>query len=76
MKEVNYYCDICKKKINKPTEEKSCIAIKIGYTHDWEKELPLSEQLQDIRVCRECGIKINDIIRDMKLNYERMDINL
>ena len=74
MKEVNYYCDICKKKIRDPKAEKSCIAIKISYTCDWEKELPLAEQLQDIRVCKDCGIKVNDIIRDMKLNYERAGI--
>ena len=75
MKEINYYCDICKTKIKDPTAEKSCIAIKVDYTHDWEKDLPLAERLQDIHVCKDCGTKINDIIRDMKLNYERAGID-
>lgn len=65
MKQVKYFCDICKKEIGNPSEEFSCIAIDMKYVHNWEKDLPIARDIRDIRVCNKCGEKVNDFIIDL-----------
>ena len=66
MKEINYYCDICKEKIPNPMEEKTCIKINIDEVKNWENDVTRARLLQDIRVCHKCGTNINDMINRLK----------
>ena len=36
MKQVKYFCDICKKEISNSKAEMDCMAIEMNYTHNWE----------------------------------------
>lgn len=66
MKEVNYYCDICKEKIPNPTDENSCIKIGMDEVKNWEMDSIRARLLQDIRVCHKCGTYINNLINQAK----------
>ena len=66
MKQVKYFCDICGEERTDPKAEKDCIFINMNYTKSWETDLPYSELLQNIHVCKKCGTEINNIINQAK----------
>lgn len=59
MKQVLYYCDICKKRVENSKAELDCMAIDMDYTHNWETDMPIARKVKDLRVCKQCGEKVN-----------------
>lgn len=68
MKQVLYYCNICKKKITNPKAELDCMAIDMDYTKNWETDLPITRKVKDLRVCKECGEKVEQFINSIIVN--------
>ena len=68
MKQVKYFCDICKKEIKNPKAEKDCMHITMAYSNNWEIDLPISEHVKDIHVCRGCGEEIKLFINKMTID--------
>ena len=66
MKQVKYFCDVCGQEVKNPKEEKSCMHITMAYSKDWETELPISEHVKDIHVCKKCGEEIRLFINRMQ----------
>lgn len=65
MKQVKYFCDICKKEVKDSKAEKDCMHITMAYSKDWELDLPISEHVKDIHVCKQCGEKVNQFINSI-----------
>ena len=75
MKQVKYFCDICKKEISNSKAEMDCMSIEMNYTHNWETDLPLARKVKDIRVCKSCGEAINRYIDGMiSVNKPGMEV--
>lgn len=62
MKEVNYYCDICKDKIPQPHAEDSCYKLSLDVMKDWDNDMSRARLLYDKRLCKKCGTQIESII--------------
>ena len=68
MRQVLYYCDICKKKITNSKAELDCMAIDMDYTHNWETDMPIARKVKDLRVCKQCGEKVEQFINSITIN--------
>ena len=39
--------------------------ITMAYSKDWGLDLPISEHVKDIHVCKECGEKVNQFVNSI-----------
>lgn len=57
MKKVIYYCDICGKEINDPSED-PCINVTIEQVHNWDVALPRAKLYTNLNICDKCGKEV------------------
>lgn len=72
MKKVTFYCDICKKEIPEPVSARDSFRLKLFQQHDWGVELPMACLKYDMEICSDCATRIEDIIRDMKMDTRQL----
>lgn len=70
MKQVIYYCDICKEQVPNPKAEIDCTSITMDFTKSWETDLPLARKICDLRVCKKCGEQVNQFIKSITVKKQ------
>ena len=65
MKQVIYYCDICKQRVKNSKAELDCTSIEIDFVHNWEQDMPIARKVCDLRVCKQCGEKVDQFIKSI-----------
>lgn len=71
MKKVTYYCDICKKEIQKHSGElEPCNRVMLAEVSTWDDDATKKKLYKDIRVCNDCIKEINCHVDNMVVTNE------
>lgn len=68
MRQIIYYCDLCKERIPNPKAEESCFALDLFGAKSWEEPLHRARSVHAKNICKKCAEKIDQFITTLNIN--------
>lgn len=68
MRQIIYYCDLCKERIPNPKAEESCFALDLFCAKNWEEPLHKARAMHGKNICKKCADKIDQFIKTLNIS--------